>query len=167
VLVLPPDPHDLITRPASLPERQTPSSQSGGVEGKNPGGVRVLLANPRWERRFVKFLELSGVGRVIADGTDEDGTHAARMDEWNGRQWREQPLGERDNLTFLLFLFLCFLLLGARTPRLAHSAPPRAEDLFCLSIPTEGRMLVPLFVLYVFSLRYISLRHGGSRDIYK
>jgi hypothetical protein len=41
-----------------------------------------LLANPRWERRFVKFLELSGVGRVIADGTDEDGARAARMDEW-------------------------------------------------------------------------------------
>jgi hypothetical protein len=39
----------------------------------------VLLANPRWERWFVKFLELSGVGRVMADGTDEDG---ARMDEW-------------------------------------------------------------------------------------
>jgi hypothetical protein len=30
-------------------------------EGKNRGGARVLLANPRWERRFVKFLELSGV----------------------------------------------------------------------------------------------------------
>jgi hypothetical protein len=30
----------------------------------------------------VKFLELSGVGRVMADGTDEDGAHAARMDEW-------------------------------------------------------------------------------------
>jgi hypothetical protein len=50
-------------------------------EGKNPGGVRVLLANPRWERRFVKFLELSGVGRVVADGTDEDGARAVRMDE--------------------------------------------------------------------------------------
>jgi hypothetical protein len=41
----------------------------------------VLLANPRWERRFVKFLELSGVGRTMADGTDEDGVYAARMDE--------------------------------------------------------------------------------------
>jgi hypothetical protein len=51
-------------------------------EGKDPGGVRVLLANPRWERRLVEFLELSGVGRVIADGTDEDGAYAARMDEW-------------------------------------------------------------------------------------
>jgi hypothetical protein len=42
----------------------------------------VLLANPRRERRFVKFLELSGVGRVMADGMDEDGARAARMDEW-------------------------------------------------------------------------------------
>jgi hypothetical protein len=50
-------------------------------EGKDPGGVRVLLANPKWERRFVKFLELSGVGRVMADGTDEDQARATRMDE--------------------------------------------------------------------------------------
>jgi hypothetical protein len=42
----------------------------------------VLLANPRWERRLAKFLELSGVGRVMTDGTDEDGAYAARMDEW-------------------------------------------------------------------------------------
>jgi hypothetical protein len=52
------------------------------LEGKNPGGIWVLLANPRWEWRFVKFLELSGVGRVVADGTNEDGAHAAGMDEW-------------------------------------------------------------------------------------
>jgi hypothetical protein len=51
-------------------------------EGKNYGGVRVLLANPRWERQFVKFLELSGVGRAVADGTDEDAARAAKMDEW-------------------------------------------------------------------------------------
>jgi hypothetical protein len=30
----------------------------------------------------VKFLELSGVGRVMADGTYEDDAYAARMDEW-------------------------------------------------------------------------------------
>jgi hypothetical protein len=42
----------------------------------------VLLATPRWEQRFVKFLELCGVGRVVAGGTDEDGARAARMDEW-------------------------------------------------------------------------------------
>jgi hypothetical protein len=42
----------------------------------------VLYADPRWEQRFVKFLELSGVGRVMADGTDEDGEYATRMDEY-------------------------------------------------------------------------------------
>jgi hypothetical protein len=51
-------------------------------EDKDPGGVRVLLASPQWEKRFLKFLELSGVGRLMADGTDEDGARAARIDEW-------------------------------------------------------------------------------------
>jgi hypothetical protein len=51
-------------------------------EGRDPGGARVLLANPRWGKRFVKFLELSDVGRVMAGRTDKDGARAARMDEW-------------------------------------------------------------------------------------
>jgi hypothetical protein len=75
-------PHDSFPRPISLPERQITGRQREAWEGKDPGGVRVLLANPRWERRLVEFLELSGVGRVMADGTDEDGAYAARMDEW-------------------------------------------------------------------------------------
>jgi hypothetical protein len=64
------------------PNERLRAARAEAWEGKNPGGVRVLLANPRWERRFVKFLELSGVGRVMADGTDEDGARAAKMDEW-------------------------------------------------------------------------------------
>jgi hypothetical protein len=43
-------------------------------EGKDLGGIRVLLTNPRWERPFLKFLELSG---VMADGTDEDDAREA------------------------------------------------------------------------------------------
>jgi len=58
------------------------AARVGAWEGKDPGGVRVLLANPRWERRFLKFLGLSGVGRVVTDGTDEDGACTAKMDEW-------------------------------------------------------------------------------------
>jgi hypothetical protein len=53
----------------------------------------VLLANPRWEQRFVEFLELSGVGRVVADGTNEDCTRAAKMDEWEAVE-RAAPRGE-------------------------------------------------------------------------
>jgi len=49
---------------------------------KDPGSNSVLLANPRLKKRFLRFLELSGVGRVVADGTDEDGARAARMDDW-------------------------------------------------------------------------------------
>jgi hypothetical protein len=51
-------------------------------QGRDPGGVRVLLSNTRWETRLVKFLELSGMGRMIADGTDEDEARAERMDGW-------------------------------------------------------------------------------------
>jgi hypothetical protein len=63
------------------PNERLRAARAEAWEGKNPGGVRV---NPRWERRFVKFLELSEVGRVMADGTDEDGARAAKMDEWGG-----------------------------------------------------------------------------------
>ena len=58
------------------------TARSEAWEGKNPGGVRVLLANPRWERRFIRFLELSRVGRVMENGTDEESAYARRMDEW-------------------------------------------------------------------------------------
>jgi hypothetical protein len=61
---------------------ETPGCQGGGVGGKEPWKCGSATGNPRWERRFVKFLELSGIGRVMADGTDEDGAYAARMDEW-------------------------------------------------------------------------------------
>jgi len=49
-------------------------------EGRDPGGARILPSNPRWEKRLVKFLELSGVGWLMADGVDEDEAWAERMD---------------------------------------------------------------------------------------
>jgi hypothetical protein len=52
-----------------------------GREGKDPGSIRVLLSNPRWEKRL-KFLELSGVGRVMEDGVDEEEARAGRPDRW-------------------------------------------------------------------------------------
>jgi len=64
--------------------RQNPSFDEGSNawEGKNPGSIKVLLSNPRWERRLLCFLELSGVGRVVEDGRDEDQERAERMDRW-------------------------------------------------------------------------------------
>jgi hypothetical protein len=63
------------------PNTKLQAAREKASEGKAPGGLRVPLANPRWERRLVKFLELLGVGRVMADGTDEDGSYAVRMDD--------------------------------------------------------------------------------------
>ena len=50
-------------------------------EGKDPGSIQVLPNNPRWERRWLGFLELSGVGRLVGDGDVEE-TRAARLDGW-------------------------------------------------------------------------------------
>jgi hypothetical protein len=61
---------------------QVVAARAEAWEGKNPGSVWRLLADPRWEKRFVRFLELSGVGRTLADGTDEESAYAARMDTW-------------------------------------------------------------------------------------
>jgi len=74
-------------------------------EGRDPESIRVLLSNPRWERRLVRFLELSGVGRRMADGTDEDETQATR--EWITREAEETGEGG-DRLNLFPFCFpLC------------------------------------------------------------
>jgi len=39
-------------------------------EGRDPGDVRVLLSNPRWERCLLRFLESSSVGRAVEGGLD-------------------------------------------------------------------------------------------------
>jgi len=51
-------------------------------EGRNPRGIRTLLSDPRWEGRLLRFLELSGVGRCVEGGVDEDQAYAEKMDGW-------------------------------------------------------------------------------------
>jgi len=90
-------PHVSVTRAAPLPERyfvDGPPRSVGG--GGNPGGVRVLLANPRWERRLLRFLELSGVGRVMDDGADEGGARAGKLDGWI--IWEAEERMEREGM---------------------------------------------------------------------
>jgi hypothetical protein len=62
-------------------------------EGRNPGGTRVLLSNPRWESRLMSFLELSGVGKLVEGGVEEAEAHAARMDD--GIIWEAEEEGGR------------------------------------------------------------------------
>jgi len=45
------------------PNERLAAGREEAWEGKKSGGVRVLLANPRREQRFVKFLELTDCGR--------------------------------------------------------------------------------------------------------
>jgi hypothetical protein len=61
-------------------------------EGRT-GGIRVLLSNSRWESRLLRFLELSGVGRRVEGGEDEDEAHATRMDDWI--VWETEGTGGR------------------------------------------------------------------------
>jgi hypothetical protein len=87
----------------------------------------------------VKFLELSGVGRVMADGTDENGAHAARMDErvaWESVE-RTAPRVCFPRAVCFLSVYIAFCRRGS------YSALPRAEGFSCCSRPAEGRLLVP------------------------
>jgi len=68
----------------------------------------------RWEWRFVKFLELTGVGRTVADGTDEDGAHAARMDGWVA--WKTKKTGAPGKSVFLSFFILFSFVRGTPAP---------------------------------------------------
>jgi hypothetical protein len=73
------------------------------------------------------------------------------MNGLHGKRW-EPPPGARVNLLYLLFTFhlLHSLVRGARTPRPAHSALPRAEGFLIVissSLLTEGRRLVPFVFL--------------------
>jgi hypothetical protein len=49
------------------------------LENKSPGCLKVLLSSPRREHRLLKFLELSGVGKVECE-TDEEESRATRLD---------------------------------------------------------------------------------------
>jgi len=62
-------------------------------EGRNPRGIRTLLSDPRWEGRLLRFLELSGVGRCVEGGVDEDRAYAERMDGWI--VWEAEEEGAR------------------------------------------------------------------------
>jgi hypothetical protein len=110
---------------APEPSPKHPKARAEAWEGKDPGGFRVLLANPRWERRFIKFLELSGAGRVMERMRMVPLRWTSR---WCGMRRREQPLGV---IYKLLFPYFTPSLLGGLVPR---SAPPRVEDLICCSL---------------------------------
>jgi hypothetical protein len=64
------------------PSARMSAARMEAWEGRDPGGIRALLANPGWAKRLLRFLELSGAGRMVASGEDEEEAWARRMDEW-------------------------------------------------------------------------------------
>jgi hypothetical protein len=48
---------------------------------KKSRGIRVLLSNPRWEWRLLRFLELSEMGSTVEGVLGVEEAHAAKMDE--------------------------------------------------------------------------------------
>jgi hypothetical protein len=75
------------------------------MEAWDPGGVRVLLSNPRWESRLLRFLELSEVGRVM------EVQKKPRPQEWtNGLYGRQRKGLCREMITsFFCSYFLSIL----------------------------------------------------------
>jgi ribonuclease HI len=74
-----------MTRSHALLHCPNATLAAAGVEaweGRNPGGLRALLANSIWESRMLRFLELSTVGWFMEWGKDEDEAHTAWMDGW-------------------------------------------------------------------------------------
>ena len=104
-------------------------------EGKGLGGVRVLLTSPRWEKRSLRFPELSGAGIVVAHGTNEDESRAARMDEWIVWEAEEEAArGMRQPDHFFTVVSSVVNVSETHTARFAHSASLRAEDLLCCGL---------------------------------
>jgi len=53
-----------------------------GLEDKSPGGRRLCSPAHDEERRLLRFLELSRVGRIVGDGADEEERRATPLDGW-------------------------------------------------------------------------------------
>jgi hypothetical protein len=69
----------------------TPASGRGLLERRRGKGRIQAVSVSCWpipDGSFLRFLELSGVGRVMADGTNEDGARAAAMSGWGGKRRR-------------------------------------------------------------------------------
>jgi hypothetical protein len=52
------------------------------VRREGPGRCLGVASQSQVGEGFVKFLELSGVGRTMVHGTDKDGACATRVDGW-------------------------------------------------------------------------------------
>jgi len=93
------------------PNAKLRAAREEAWESKDPGSIRVLLSNPRWERRLLRFPELSGVGRVVEEW-DRCGRSLGHGDGRVGGR------GEGGAQFDVLFLFLSTFVKGDSYPEL-------------------------------------------------
>jgi hypothetical protein len=73
--------NDPLPRTSPLPNDKLRAARMEAWEGKDLAASAFYWLTPV-EKRLLKFLELSGMGRVMADGIDGDGARCTAMDEW-------------------------------------------------------------------------------------
>jgi len=101
------------------------------LEDKSPGGLKVLLSSPRWERQLLKFLELSGVDRIVEDGANEEERRTIRPDgwiAWKGSR-RISNFSRSAAAHYLPFPFICTLFVKRNLYHVICAL--RTVDFFC------------------------------------
>ena len=118
----------------TLHECQIARARAEAWEGKHPGSIRALPSNPRWERRLLRFLELSGVGIMVGDEGVEK-TRAARLDRRIA--WEVEDRVARQGFVYHFFpsyFSFSFRFFFEEGPSLELCAPRMlgSEDFFAL-----------------------------------
>jgi len=93
-------------------------------EGCRPPRIRILLGDPRWEARLLRFIKPSGVRRVVDEVNAEGvGCEVGRLGRMGGGG---QGGGIGRLLSTLFFSFVPIpMFRGSHTPGFAHSATLR------------------------------------------
>jgi hypothetical protein len=101
----------------------------------------------------MRFLELSGVGRLVEGGKDEEEAHAEKMDQWivweaeEGGQGGARA-GDTCRSFVLIFASISFVR-GTHTPRIAHSARWGWRISFVWASRRGGSRFPLSFVVYI------------------
>jgi hypothetical protein len=121
-------------------------------EGKAPESVRVLLSNPRLERRLLRFPELSRVGRRRRG----PGRRAGPVDSVGNGGMGSCPEHQIDYLSPMPFLRITRVCSGELIPRVLRTAHCRGRRIYFVVVNDRGPLTGSICLFLGAS--YISLR---------
>jgi hypothetical protein len=111
-------------------------------EGRRPANIRALLADPIWEARLLRFIELSGAGRAV-DGEDVE-EWATRMDGKRRKGlWHSRPLASLPLFSFVLHESYPALCMRLRRSISLFLTVPSGEVWFVSSVLPCGSYIPP------------------------